>query len=129
MKRNLYTLAFATAISVALISCGSSDTKTEDADKTDKTEITEDTEQVEEATPSVYTINSDNIIIYTGPGEDFGGLVDERASEITGQETYSAVWSNNKVIVLSTDGDWSEIEIVEGPQKHKGWILTECIDM
>lgn len=122
MKLNLKlsSLALVIALSGVLISCGSSETKKSDKEGKDK-------EQVEEA-PTEYKITCNSQIIYTGPGEEYGGLVDEVVSEIQGFETYSAVWDDYNVIILDSEGDWSEIEIIDGPKKLVGWIPTACID-
>jgi hypothetical protein len=45
-----------------------------------------------------------------------------------GIESHSAVWNAYKVEILDSKDDWSEVKIVEGPKKDRGWIPTSCIE-
>lgn len=119
MKHQIYYLVLIALSATLLFSCGNST-------KSDKTN--DDTEQVEEV-DIVYTVICDNTIIRTGPGEEYDGVIDELGTEIMGRDTYSAIWSDNTLIIIETDGDWVKFESVEASQPLSGWIPASCIDM
>lgn len=120
MKNHFYFLLFASILVFAFTSC--------DGNQPSSTDKKDNKEEKVEETKKEYVVTCDNMIIMQGPGEDFGGVIDEKASEITGMESYSAVWAGYKVKVLETEADWSKIETVGRPNTVSGWIPSSCIE-
>jgi hypothetical protein len=90
------------------------------------------TEHQESATsvPQIFGIEGDNIIIRTGPGKNFPGIVNEKASEAIGITEYCQVDNSVKVVVLETKEKWTKIKVVEPEwlsDSHVGWILSKSI--
>ncbi len=115
MKRKFLSMLFAAFISVAIISCGGSNNKSESTDN-------------KEDIQTEYDIKCDNQIIYEGPGEDHGGIINEQATEIVGIETYFALWNDDRVELLSEENGWVEIKLVTGPNRVTGWVPESCLD-
>ncbi|PLX09647.1 MAG: hypothetical protein C0596_01100 [Marinilabiliales bacterium] len=115
MKMKALYLIFALIASVAIVACGGSDSKKYDNDK-------------DEDVQKEFVIKCDNQTIYTGPGEESGGLVNEIASDIQGFETYYAVWGDDQVELLEEDGEWVKVKLMSGPNNVTGWIPESCLD-
>jgi hypothetical protein len=112
MKAQKFIYLIAILSIFVLVGCGS--TSENKNDKKDK--------------PVEYTVICDNQIIYEGPGEDKGGLVNEVSTEIIGHETYYAVWADDIVKLLEQDGDWVKVKLMSGPNHVTGWIPESCLD-
>jgi hypothetical protein len=120
MKKHFIFLLLASILFFLINSC--------DGNKPTSTDKTDNEAEKAEETKKEYVVTCDNMIIMQGPGEDSGGVIDEKASEITGTESYSAVWAGYKVKVLETKADWSKIETVGRPNTVIGWIPSSCIE-
>jgi len=114
MKRNFLILLLAAFASLAIVSCGSG-SKSDSSD--DKEDVTKE-----------YDIMCDNQIIKDGPGEEFGGIINEPATKAIGMESYYAVWSDDRVEIIEEDNEWVKVKLVTGPNRIEGWIPETCLD-
>lgn len=117
MKRKVLSLFFVLSLSMAFIACGGGESTDSNDSESDNGDINKE-----------FVIKCDNQIIYNGPDEDEGGIVNAKVSEIQGFETYYAVWSDDEVKLLEEKDGWVKIEMVSGPNEVTGWIPEDCLD-
>lgn len=82
--------------------------------------------------PKVYKIKGEEIVIRTGPGNDFDKLINQKATQSLGKTHYAQVDYTVEVVIEATEGEWSKIKVVNPDwlsNSHIGWIQTKHILM
>lgn len=93
------------------------------------TQNKEDT-QTESSAKEIYGINGEDIVIRTGPGQNYSKLVNEKATQSLGEEHYCEVDYSTKVEILEEKDGWSKIKVVEPEwlsETYIGWIPSNLI--
>jgi hypothetical protein len=78
----------------------------------------------------LYTLTEDEIILRSGPGEQFEKVINEKASEAMHNTEYAEVDKSVTVIVEETTQQWSKIKVIQPDwltESHVGWVPTEYL--
>jgi hypothetical protein len=84
----------------------------------------------ETKSPEIFGITGEDIVIRTGPGDQFDKLINQKATEALGYTYYANVDYSFKVTIDEEKGEWSKIKVVEPEHlsaSHIGWIPTKNI--
>lgn len=84
------------------------------------------------ATNNIYNIIGKNVVVRSGPGENFDKIINKKATEALGETNYCEVDNSFRIIIEETKGEWSKIKVLEPDwlsETHNGWIPTANIQM
>jgi hypothetical protein len=78
----------------------------------------------------LYTLTEDEVILRSGPGEQFEKVINEKASEVMHDTEYAEVDKSVTVIVEETNQQWSKIKVIQPDwltESHVGWVQTKYL--
>ncbi|WPV65958.1 hypothetical protein [Chitinophaga sp. LS1] len=78
----------------------------------------------------LYTLTEDEVILWSGPGEQFEKVINEKASEAMHETEYAEVDKSVTVIVEEVNQQWSRIKVIQPDwltESHVGWVQTKYL--
>lgn len=73
----------------------------------------------------IYKIEGSQIVLRTGPGDDFEKLINEKVSGLINEIHYANVDGSTKIKLLNLKNGWAKVQVVEPEwlkETHIGWI-------
>jgi len=120
MKKFVQTLTLLLII-LFTTSCGNnSEKKIAEIEASIPESVTEDVESNKS-----YNIDGENVIIRTGPGNNYDKIINTKATEALNETHYLTLDNSCKVVIEEENGEWARIRVIDPnwlADSHKGWI-------
>lgn len=81
-------------------------------------------------TGKTYKVNGSGVTVRQGPGENFGKIVNQKATDILKKTIYIKVDKSVTVYEECSEGEWSKIRVTDPSylsESHRGWVESKYL--